>query len=287
MTKMWQVKWFRIAVIIVSGLVAVGLVFIIIFIHERSFSQSPTPVSNSATPQPSLQGKLPEPKALGVATKDESDTPILMYHHIQDVANNANSTEKNLSLSPAKFKEEIKYLSNSGYKTATMAELFNDVPEQRVVLTFDDGYKDLITNAFPTLKEYGFRGVAFIIVDDVGKPGYITWDDLKNLKNQGWEIGSHSLTHPDLEVSSNDTAKKQIIDSKKILEDKLGITIEFFCYPAGKYNPDTISILKAAGYIGAVTVDSGRENFKSKIFELKRLRIFNSESLESFKLKVK
>lgn len=285
---MWQVKWFRIAVIIVSGLAAVGLAFIIINIFERSFSESPAPISNSnLTPLPSLQGQLPEPKTLGVATKDTSNTAILMYHHIQDVPKLANSTEKNLSLSPAKFKEEIKYLSDVGYKTATMAELFNDVPEQRVVLTFDDGYKDVITNAFPTLKEYGFRGVAFIIIDDVGKPGYMTWDDLKNLKNQGWEIGSHSLTHPDLEVSSKDVAQKQIVDSKRILEDKLGIKIEFFCYPAGKYNPTTISILKAAGYIGAVTIDSGSENLKSRIFELKRLRIFNSESLASFKLKVK
>jgi peptidoglycan/xylan/chitin deacetylase (PgdA/CDA1 family) len=283
---MWQVKWFRIAVIVISGLVAVGLAFVVIFIHERSFSQSPTPVSNSATPLPSPQGKLPEPKALGVATKDESDTAILMYHHIQDVPNNANSTEKNLSLSPAKFKEEIKYLSDSGYKTAILSELFNDVPEKRVILTFDDGYKDLMTNAFPTLKVYGFRGVTFIIVDDVGKPGYVTWDDLKLLKNEGWEIGSHSLTHLDLEVSSNDTSQKQIIDSKKILEDELGIKVEFFCYPAGKYNLNTISILKAAGYRGAVTINSGIKNYQDKIFELKRLRIVNTESLASFKSKV-
>lgn len=285
---MWQVKWFRIAVIIVTGLTAVGLAFIIIFIHERSFSQSPTPTSNSdSTPLPSLQGKLPEPKTLGVATKDISNTAILMYHHIQDVAKNANSTEQNLSLSPTKFKEEIKYLSDSGYKTATLSELFNDVPGKRVVLTFDDGYKDLASFVLPTLKEYGFRGVAFIIVDDVGKPGYVTWNDIKALRDQGWEIGSHSLTHPDLKIASDETTKKQIVESKKILEDKLSIKVEFFCYPAGKYNPTTITILKAAGYIGAVTIDSGRENSKTNIFELKRIRVLNTESLTSFILKVK
>lgn len=280
---MWQVKWFRIAVIIASGLAAAGLAFILLFIRERSFSQSPTPISNSATPLPSIQENLPEPKTLGVATKDESDTPILMYHHIQDVSKNANTAEKNLSLSPAKFKEEIKFLSDSGYKTATLSELFNNDPEKRIVLTFDDGYKDLITNAFPILKVYGFRGVAFIIVDDVGKPGYVTWDDLKNLKNEGWEVGSHSLTHPDLEISSNDTAQKQIIDSKKILEDKLGIIIDFFCYPAGKYNQNTISMLKAAGYGGAVTTTSGTKNYQSNIFELKRLRINGDGSFVGFK----
>lgn len=284
---MWQVKWFRISVLIISSLAAVGISFFIFFIHQRSISGSPTPISNSSTPLPSIQGDLPEPKTLGVATKDESDTPILMYHHIQDVSKNANTAEKNLSLSPAKFEEEVKFLSDSGYKTATLAELFNDLPEKRVVLTFDDGYKDLITNAFPILKEYGFRGVVFIIVNNVGNPGYADWDDLKKLRDQGWEIGSHSLTHPDLKIASDETAKKQIVESKKILEDKLDITIEFFCYPSGKYNQKTIDLLEAAGYLGAVTIDSGRENLKTNIFELKRLRIIYTESLASFKLEIK
>ncbi|MCX6811392.1 MAG: polysaccharide deacetylase family protein, partial [Candidatus Berkelbacteria bacterium] len=185
------------------------------------------------------------------------------------------------------FKEEIKYLSDAGYKTVTLSELFNDVPDKRVVLTFDDGYKDVVINALPALKEHGFRGVAFIIVDNVGKPGHVTWDDIKKLKDEGWEIGSHSLTHPDLEVSSKEVAQKQIIDSKKILEDKLKTTIDFFCYPAGKYTETTISLLKSAGYVGAVTTSSGTKNYKTKIFELKRLRIVNTESLTSFKSKVK
>lgn len=282
---MWQIKWFRIAVIIISGLVATGLAFIFIFIFERSFSKSPTP-SPTSTPLPSLQGQLPEPKTLGVATKDESETPILMYHHIQDVSNNANSTEKNLSLSPAKFKEEMKYLSDSGYKTATLSELFNDVPDKRIVLTFDDGYKDVVTAVPPVLKEYGFRGVAFIIVDNIDKPGYATWDNLKKLRDEGWEIGSHSLTHPDLVISKS-VAQKEIFESKKMLENKLNISVNFFCYPAGKHDDSIVSLVRAAGYVGAVTTNSGTKNLKINIFELKRIRISSGETLSGFKSALK
>lgn len=283
---MWRVKWFRISLFIICGLVAVGLAFALIFVESRSFSRSPTPPPPTSTPSSPLQGQLPEPKTLGVATKEESQVPILMYHHIQDVSPSFNSIEKGLSLSPTKLKEEIKYLSDSGYKTAILSELFNDVPEKRVILTFDDGYKDLITSALPVLKQYGFRGVAFIIIDDVGKPGYLNWDDLLSLKNEGWEIGSHTLTHPDLKVSSKEVAEKQIVQSKKILEDRLKININFFSYPAGKYNETTISLVKAAGYIGAVTVEPGRENFIKDIYKLKRLRIIDTETLASFKLKI-
>jgi peptidoglycan/xylan/chitin deacetylase (PgdA/CDA1 family) len=284
--KLWQVKWFKIGVLIVSGLLAVGLTFVIIFIHQNSSSNSPTPSLEIETSPPLPQENLPEPKTLGVAIKSESADPIFMYHHIQDVAGSANSTERNLSLSPKKFREEMKYLSDSGYAAATLAELFNDVPEKRVVLTFDDGYQDLVDNALPAMKEFGFRGVVFVIADNIGKPGYVTWGELKQLKELGWEIGSHSLTHPDLERELEAVQMKQIYDSKKILEEKLGVKVDYFCYPAGKYNETTISLLKEAGYLGAVTVNLGTNNSKKDIFELKRIRIVSTESLTSFKSKV-
>ena len=272
---MWQIKWFKIGLLIFSGLLAVGATFIVILIHERSFSESPAP-STSETPQPSLQGYLPEPKTLGVAAKNESSDPIFMYHHIQDVSDN-------LSLSPAKFRSEVEYLSQNNYQVITLSELFNDTPGEKAVLTFDDGYKDVIDNALPVLKKFGFRGVVFIIVNNIGQSGYMSFDDLRVLKNEGWEIGSHSLTHPDFKILSDELAKKQIVESKKILEDGLNIKIEYFCYPAGRYNETTVNLVKEAGYVGAVTIKPGTKNSKDKIFELKRIRIQSAETLFGFK----
>ena len=285
--KLWQVKWFKLMILIVSGLLAVGITFVIIYIHQNSNFSSPTPPQNFETPLPSLQGHLPEPKALGVKTKDETNVPILMYHHIQNISASSNITEKNLSVSPAIFKDEIKYLSQSGYSGAVLDELFDEYPQKRIVITFDDGYKDIIENALPVLKEYGFRGVVFVIVDNIGKSGYMNIGDLNILINNGWEIGSHSLTHPSLKKLSEDESKKQITESKKILENIMQTKINYFCFPAGKYNEDTIEILKSTGYVGAVTIEPGKENLKPNIFELKRIRIEANDTLSSFKAKLK
>lgn len=281
--KLWQIKWFKLLIIITSGLLAVGLTFVIIFIHQNSKSLSPTPSPKIETPLPSLSGELPEPKTLGVAARNESLHPILMYHHIQDIFQPANAAEKELYLNPAKLKEEMKFLSESGYRAALLSELFDDLPGERVVITFDDGYKDVVDNALPILKELGFRGVVFIIVNNVGRPGYMSFDDLNKLKNEGWEIGSHTLAHPDLAKEPETIQRKQIFESKKILEDGLNIKIEYFCYPAGRYNETTINLLKEAGYVGAVTVESGTKNSKDKIFELKRIRIEAKTTLSNFK----
>lgn len=281
--KLWQIKWFRVGVIIISSLLALGATAAFLFIFSNSNSLSPTPSPKIETPLPSLQGQLPEPKTLGVATKNESSDPILMYHHIQDISNPANVAEKNLYLSPIKLKEEMEYLSESGYKTAVLSELFYNLPDKRVVITFDDGYKDVIDNALPVLKELGFRGVVFIIVNNVGKPGYMNFNDLRVLNQEGWKIGSHSLTHPNFKTLSNEAAKKQIFESKNILEDKLNIKVEYFCYPAGRYNETTINLVKEAGYVGAVTIEPGAKNSKDNIFELKRIRIDGNTALSGFK----
>lgn len=268
--------------IIISGALALGLAFVVIFIRQNLNSSSPIPTQNLETPAPSFEGQLPKPKILGAAIKNEVDIPILMYHHI-GIIGAEETEERDLYLDPLSFQEEADYLAQENYQVITLSELFNDTPGKKVVLTFDDGYKDAVVNALPILKKYGFRGVVFIIVNNVGKLGYMGWNDLAELKNEGWEIGSHSLTHPDFEYLSDDEAKRQIIESKKILEEKLNTKIEYFCYPSGKYNEKTIPILKSAEYLGAVTTNYGRENLKANIFELKRIRILNTETLYGFK----
>ena len=281
--KLWQVKWFRVGVIIISSLLMVGATAAFLSVFSNLNSLSPTPSPKIETPLPSLQGQLPEPKTLGVATREESLDPILMYHHIQDVSNFANVVEGGLYVSPAELREEMEYLSKLGYKTAILSELFDDLPDKRVVITFDDGYKDVIDNALPILKENGYRAVVFVITDKINQPGYLDWGNLERLKNEGWEIGSHSLTHPDFKILSDELAKKQIFESKKILEDKLKIKVEYFCYPAGRYRETTIDLLKEAGYLGAVTIELGAKNSKDKIFELKRIRIEGNTTFSVFK----
>lgn len=224
-------------------------------------------------------------------------SPIYMYHHIQDLTDDGDQLLYGLSLSISSFQEEMNYLKKNNYKTLTLTEMLDNQLAKSVVLTFDDGYIDVYQNAFPIMQKSGFSGVVFIITDLVGTPGYMSWEELKELKNAGWEMGSHTLSHPSLETLDFDSATKQIVESKKIIEQKLSdasvgaptskdrredIKVNFFCYPAGKYNQETIEILKNNGYVGAVTTQYGKENSRTNIFELERIRINGGASLENF-----
>lgn len=215
-----------------------------------------------------------------------SNIPVLMYHHIKNPDDPSSQLDINLSVPPDQFELQMASLNNHKYKSITVSQLFDLPQTNKVALTFDDGYKNLIQNAFPVMQKYHLIGTAHIIVNDVGKDGYMDWDDIKTLKKAGWEIGSHTLSHPDLSTISLAQASSQIFESKKVLEQNLGVTIESFCYPSGKYNADVENLVKEAGYTSATTTHSGLKNTSEKSLELNRLRINGPDSLGQFEKKV-
>ena len=104
-----------------------------------------------------------------------------------------------------------------------------------VTLAFDDGYKSVIENAFPIMERYGYKGIAYVIPRLIGQPGYMHWEDLRFLQRKGWEIGSHSLTHPYLPGLTTDEIHFELTKSKQILEEQ-GLTIRHFSSPYGEYD---------------------------------------------------
>lgn len=212
--------------------------------------------------------------------------PILMYHYIRDAAGE-DELGQNLSVSPENFGRQMQYLAENDFAPVKLADLadpelkaiskvYND-KKKPIVLTFDDGYEDAYSAAWPVLKKYDFFGTFFIIRNFVGKEMYMTQIQIDQLAAAGMEIGSHSLSHPDLAKADAADAREQIFDSKK--------EAQVFCYPAGKYNDTTVRLLKEAGYIAAVTTKAGIADEKSDLFELSRVRIQNI-SLEAFKQKL-
>ena len=171
------------------------------------------------------------------------------------------------------------------YKTIFLDELFIDNEQKNVVVTFDDAYKDVITNAYPILEKYNFQATVFVITDFVGKDRYLTWEDIKTLKKNGWHIESHTLTHPNLSNISEKEAKRQIYESKNKIEKNLGTIVRFLSYPAGKYDDDIIELTKEAGYTGAVSTDKGIENSAVDIYKLKRERVGGYDTFDGFKAK--
>lgn len=143
-----------------------------------------------------------------------------------------------------KFREQMELI-----KTWGQSPKGGDSPH----LTFDDGLLDNYTNAFPILKDLGIKACFFILAGNVGKPGYMSWAQIKELGNAGMLVGSHGMTHKILVGLNQNEINYELNESKKILEEKLKITIEYFSIPKGHYNGSVIDNLKKVGYKAVFT----------------------------------
>jgi peptidoglycan/xylan/chitin deacetylase (PgdA/CDA1 family) len=184
------------------------------------------------------------------------------------------------------------YLSDSHYQTIGLGDLADywfsgkPLPVKPIILTFDDGYDDNYTYAYAILRRHEFMGTFFVLTDAVGNAGYLTWEQIVVMDRHGMDIESHGRTHDDLAASSKEWATWQIAGSRNILEAKLGHQIRFYCYPSGRYTAETIAILKANGYVSAVSTAYGATHDKASLFNLTRVRVSGSDSLQEFIVKV-
>lgn len=214
---------------------------------------------------------------------EEVRIPILMYHSISD-ANPDNS----LLVPPAMFKEQMDWLNNNGFTTMTLDEALDSlttgkVPKKPVVVTFDDGYVDNYTAAFPVLKENNMKGVFFVITDYMGETAgnSMSIDMLKEMKAAGMEIENHTANHLELNALSREDAYNSIKNGQNFLRDVLGVESKYLCYPAGRYNEVTIEIEKELGVKAAVTTQGGISSNSDGLHELKRVRM-SPMSIEGF-----
>jgi len=184
--------------------------------------------------------------------------PIYMLHSIS-YSNPKQKWWYGITFSPPKFKLFIKKLKEKKVVFLTFKDfdkIINNkikAPKKAVILTFDDGYDDIYKNALPVLKKYNAKWVFFIIVNKVWKKWYMNWEEIKTLQKYGNEIWSHSLNHQDLRFLKISQLQKEIVLSKKILENKLNTNIISFCYPAWKYNKKTLNLVKKYYKYGRTT----------------------------------
>lgn len=217
--------------------------------------------------------------------------PILMYHHVGDLPPDADAVRKSLTISQDLFNEQLKFLAAQGYTTIHIADLINHfqtgapLPEKPIILTFDDGYDDNYTNVFPTLKDFGFRGTFFIIgaPTDYGSPGYLRWEQILEMYNNGMEIGAHSLTHRyNLGQFSASIQDSEIKKGHQLMADHLPNWMPLFSYPSGSYNQYTLDLLRRLGYVAAVTTKQGAQQSSQAPLELRRIRIRGEWSMSQF-----
>ena len=223
--------------------------------------------------------------------KLQNNPLVLMYHSID------NQKLKRLSgirVSIKNFEKQIAYLSRNGYTSYTLNEMIEQkdkLPPKSVVITFDDGYKDNITNALPILKKYNFKATIFVIINRfdndwslyrktknaniVNHIDKLGDDDIKNLLESGLiEIGAHTINHKNFCKISLEERKEEIIKSKKILEEKFDIMCKTFSYPFGIYEKGDEEIVEKAGFIGAVTTEVRKVDLDTdNMFLLPRINI--------------
>lgn len=199
--------------------------------------------------------------------------PILMYHYIGEIPADQknNAVRKDLTVSAENFEAQLKWLKKNGYTTPGS-----------IMLTFDDGYDNAYSTAFPLLEKYGFRGIFAIITGKVDTAGYLSWDQISEMKQVGMEFWSHTVAHLDLRTLSDKILETELIYSKTILEEKLGVKIDGFVYPAGKYNERVVQAVKKAGYLWARTTKKGWGTLPLNSYEIPTIRIHGTTSLAQF-----
>jgi peptidoglycan/xylan/chitin deacetylase (PgdA/CDA1 family) len=207
-----------------------------------------------------------------------------------------------ISISPQDFKAQMRYLKCAGYETISLNEYLNCVvgssksSSKRVVITFDDGFGNNYTEAFPILKRYGFIATLFISTGHVGKKSswerdgsipelpMLTWDEIGEMSDYGIRFESHACGHCYLSKLSEDEARYELIKSKTTIESKTGRKVEFFCHPYGDWSPNTKRLAKECGYVGAFTRPGfGSMSSKEDLYDLKRIGTAQFSCLEDFK----
>ena len=188
--------------------------------------------------------------------------PILMYHVTTDPP--ANAPFPDLYVRASEFAEQMEALRDAGYVGVTLQEVWDSwhrggpLPARAVVISVDDGYHSNYAYAAPVLRRLGWPGVLNLKVGNLHEPTYgLTPGQVRALIAAGWEVDSHTIDHPDLTTVDAATLEREVADSRRRLQRAFGVPVNFFCYPAGRYDDAVIAAIERAGYLAATTVDPG------------------------------
>ena len=220
--------------------------------------------------------------------RTEISVPILMYHYVQDVPKNVDRLTYNLTVTPANFTKQMDYLRARGYHAITFDDLrayfagMHTLPSRPVIITLDDGYRDLYTTAFPILQAHDFKAVAYIVTGFVNQPRYVTSGMIVTMDRAGIEIASHTVDHVNLARGAEPYVTYEVVASKQWLERLLVRPVLDFAYPSGKFNAADIRILQGAGYSTAVTELASTYHTWATRYTWSRVRVSGGEQLTDF-----
>ena len=230
--------------------------------------------------------------------------PILMYHSIADEEESGMHAYYRTATSPSVFGQHMCYLHDLGYSTINVADAVNLLQnggstKKYAVVTFDDGYADFYTQAFPALTRYGFNATVFLPTGYIGNfaiqfkgKDCLTWGEVRELRKCGISFGSHTVTHPQLSTLDAGMIKDEIVSSKQTIEDNLGESVDSFAYPFAfpEGNSSFVRMLRnvlvEAGYHQGVSTRIGTARRQEDRYFLRRLPMNSLDDLALFGAKL-
>ena len=228
----------------------------------------------------------------GAASRTGADraVPILMYHVIAKPP--AGSPYPDLFVPQPEFAVQMEWLASHGYRAVTLDRLYAywhegaALPRKPVVLTFDDGSASIRRNALPVLRKLRWPGVLNLKLDNMRARGGITPTQVRALIDAGWELASHTISHPDLTTLPAAALEREVAESRWQLQRQFRVPVHFFCYPSGRYNATVLAAVRAAGYRGATSTRLGLGR-PSELFTLARVRVDGGDGVAGLKAKLK
>ncbi len=229
----------------------------------------------------------PTPAPTPVAVEASAPAPVhsvsknasvvaFCYHNVED-----GGKMKSLTITKAEFERQLQEIKDNGFTVISMQDFLawrrgeKDIPAKSAIITLDDGWYSSYAEAWPILKKFGYPFTLYVYINYIGSGGKsLTWEQLGELRDGGVDIGSHSFSHSNLrspgggvdkrtqEMVKKDVAalgvdgwlRKEVVESKRLLEKQLGIKCSTFAYPFGVYSPKVREFVKEAGYEAAFTV---------------------------------
>jgi peptidoglycan/xylan/chitin deacetylase (PgdA/CDA1 family) len=240
----------------------------------------------------------------GIRPRLRRRIPILMYHGISEDVEPGSHPYYRVATSPRLFTQHMQYLHDHEYSVIDLMEAASSPgTEPRwknpVVLTFDDGYRNFFTHAFPVMQRYGFSATVFLSTRYVGNPAQLlkgneclTWTEVRDLHGRGIQFGSHTVSHPQLWGLPPREIERELRESKRALEDNLGAEVRSFAYPYafpeqdGRFVQALRGTLESCGYQIGVSTILGSARPSDDRFFLPRLPVNSSDDPALFRAKL-
>jgi len=230
-----------------------------------------------------------------VPVTKEFAVPVLMYHRIANLTPSEARSPlmRDLTVSPAHFEEQIKYLAENGYSFLLAREVEEAVrdnrflPAKAVAITMDDGYQDNFEEAYPILLKYHARATIFLVTHTVDTQGHLTWNEVGLMHTNRVGYGSHTVNHYELTGLTVPQMDFELRESKRVLEDRTLDRITSLAYPSGRYNQMVVERAQLAGYLAGWKKGGGPVQPGADPYLLPRVRVNGDTTRKRIEVSVK